>query len=105
MWQKEKFLQLNYQQKRQKVLLFLKNLKTDDKIIIWIIQVIESHLNISEVFLKDTYFDLLDFADLVKSDNDRLVVEKIQKSTKRIKDISIQEQKEKDDADQILDQI
>lgn len=102
---KESFVKLSYQEKKIKLLSFLKELKTDDKVIIWTIGVIERHENISESFLEDTYSDLIDFANFIKNNNEKEAVKKLESISKNLKEISIKEEKEKKNVDDILNQL
>jgi hypothetical protein len=105
MRQKEAFQKLNYEEKRLKVLAFLKSITSNNVAITWTIEIIERRKDISEKFLEDTYYDLLDFADLVHKNNQEKFTGKMESMSKNLQDMVLQEQAEKNHADDILNQL
>jgi hypothetical protein len=55
--------------------------------------------------LEDTYYDLLDFADLVHKNNQEKFTGKMESMSKNLQDMVLQEQAEKNHADDILNQL
>ena len=100
--QKEDFKKLNNKEKQQKLYLFVEKLDFWDELLHTLKVFLEEKTKISDDFLIETYFDLLDFADALKENNRNKVLLHLKITQERLKKFTQLEKKERENADFIL---
>ena len=104
---KNKFKSLSYEKKREKILILLWKIQVKEKIIEETIKLIQENGSISESFLEDTYMDIIDFAEVLRNEETKKLIAKLQKNRDAIYTIKEEEKdlKKKEHIEEILEQI
>lgn len=102
---KIKFKKLSKVEKQKKLYMFISQLDNWDETIHHLKILLEKRTEISEQFLVDTYFGLLDFAQAVKNDEKKKALLHLKVTHEKIKKIAQTEEKEKKEADNLLSMI